>query len=76
MTITVSTASPFKFCDSVLDALGVQQRLDGIEILDQLSSRTGVPVPMPLARLKNRQRRFSGVVEKSGMRDCVLDFLK
>ena len=76
VTVTVSTASPFKFCDSVLDALGVQQKLDGLEILDQLSSHTGVPVPMPLARLKTRKRRFSGVTEKSAMKDCVLDFLK
>ena len=76
VTVTVSTASPFKFCDSVLDALGVQKKKEGLEILDQLSSHTGVPVPTPLARLKNRQRRFSGVVEKSAMKDCVLDFLK
>ena len=76
VTVTVSTASPFKFCDSVLDALGVKEKMDGLEILDQLSSHTGIPVPMPLARLKNRQRRFSNVVEKSAMKDCVLDFLK
>ena len=76
VTVTVSTASPFKFCDSVLDALGVQEKKSGLEILDQLSSHTGVPVPMPLARLKNRQRRFSGVVQKSAMKDCVLDFLR
>lgn len=76
VTVTVSTASPFKFCSSVLDALGVKQHLKGVEILDQLSSYTGVPVPMPLARLKNRQRRFNNVVEKSGMMDCVLEFLK
>ena len=76
VTVAVSTASPFKFCDSVLDALGVQQKMSGLEILDQLSAHTGVPVPMPLARLKNRQRRFSGVVKKSAMKNCVLDFLK
>ena len=76
VTVVVSTASPFKFCSSVLDALGVEQHMAGIEILDQLSSYTGVPVPAPLARLKNRQRRFNGTVEKSGMTGCVLDFLK
>ena len=76
VTVAVSTASPFKFCDSVLDALGVQEKMGGLDILDQLSSHTGVPVPMPLAQMKNRQRRFSGVVQKSAMKDCVLDFLK
>ena len=76
VTVTVSTASPFKFCGSVLDALGVREKKSGLEIMDQLSDRTGIPVPMPLARLKNRQRRFSGVVEKPAMKECVLDFLK
>ena len=76
VAVTVSTASPFKFCSSVLDALGVKKHMEGVEILDQLSSHTGVSVPMPLARLKNRQRRFNSVVDKSGMMDCVLDFLK
>lgn len=76
VTVTVSTASPFKFCSSVLTALGVKDQKPGTDILDQLAQVTGVPVPMPLARLKNRQRRFTGVVEESGMEDCVLDMLK
>lgn len=75
-TVVVSTASPFKFCDNVLTALGVAKHWTGVEILDQLSAHTGVPVPAPLARLKNRQRRFTGVVEPSGMKGCVLDMLK
>ena len=76
VTVTVSTASPFKFCDSVLEALGVEERADGLEILDQLSDYTGVPVPMSLVRMKKRQRRFSGAVDKTAIKDCVLDFLK
>ena len=75
-TVVVSTASPFKFCSSVLTALGVEQQWTGTDILDQLSTHTGVAVPAPLARLKKRRRRFSGVVEKSGMKGCVLDLLK
>ncbi len=75
-TITVSTASPFKFCDSVLDALGVKEKKTGLEILDQLTQVTGVPTPAPLARLKKRQRRFEGSVDKDAMKRCVLDFLK
>ena len=75
-TLVVSTASPFKFCSSVLTALGVRDHKPGVDILDQLSQHTGVPVPMPLARLKNKQRRFSGSIDPAGMTDCVLDFLK
>ncbi len=75
-TLVVSTASPFKFCSSVLDALGVKEHKAGLDILDQLAETTGVPVPMPLARLKSRRRRFDGVVKKDAMESCVLDFLK
>ncbi len=75
-TLVVSTASPFKFCSSVLDALGVKEHRAGLDILDQLAETTGVPVPMPLARLKSRRRRFDGVVKKDAMESCVLDFLK
>ena len=76
VTVAVSTASPFKFCDSVLDALGVKEHKAGLEILDQLTEITGVPTPAPLARLKKRRRRFDGVVDKAAMKGCVLDFLK
>lgn len=78
VTVTVSTASPFKFCSSVLDALGVKEKDQkaGTDILDQLTEFTGVPTPAPLARLKKKQRRFNGVVEKSGMMGCVLEMLK
>ena len=75
-TVVVSTASPFKFCSSVLDALGVKEHQAGLDILDQLAEVTGEPVPMPLARLKSRRRRFDGVVKKDAMKGCVLDFLK
>jgi len=76
VTIAVSTASPFKFCDSVLDALGVKEKKSGLEILDQLTETTGVPTPAPLVRLKKRRRRFDSVVDKAAMKGCVLDFLK
>ena len=72
----VSTASPFKFCNSVLDALGVKQHKAGLEILDQLTEVTGVPTPTPLARLKKCRRRFEGAVDKAAMKGSVLDFLK
>ena len=39
-TVVVSTASPFKFCDSVLDALGIKEHKGGLDILDQLAEVT------------------------------------
>ncbi len=74
-TVVVSTASAFKFCDSVLDALGVRAPKKGLAALDQLSDITGVEVPAPLARLKDRQVRFNAVVEKKDMEIPVQAFL-
>ena len=74
--VVVSTASPFKFCDSVLGALGVTELAEGTAILDQLAELTGVPVPAPLAALKNKSVRFSQTVSKEHMVDQVLEMLK
>ena len=76
VTLVVSTASPFKFCAAVLDALGVSEVKNGTDILDQLSELTGVEVPEPLAALKGKHPRFDSVTEKENMVDQVLGMLK
>ncbi len=73
--LAVSTASPFKFCDSVLDALGVADKAQGLDILDQLSAATGRPVPAPLASLRGKPVRFTQCAEKQNMVDQVLGML-
>lgn len=74
-TLVASTASPFKFCDSVLGALGVTELAAGVDILDQLSQVTGLPVPEPLAGLKHKAPRFTKWVDKKDMVDEVLELL-
>lgn len=73
--VVVSTASPFKFCDSVLGALGVTDLAQGVAILDQLGQETGQTPPAPLAALKNKAIRFEGAVEKNMMLDQVQTML-
>ena len=75
-TVFVSTASPYKFCDSVLTAIGQTPAGDGVELLDQLHDVTGTAVPRRLAALKGKARRFNLTCEKPGMDSVVLDFLK
>ena len=74
--VEVSTASPYKFCGSVLTAIGETPCGDGLELLDQLHAVSGVPVPCRLAELKRKSRRFDKTVEKQAMEQAVLDFLK
>ena len=74
--IVVSTASPFKFCNSVLSALGEEQHAEGLDILDQLTEKTGLSAPTPLASLRGKAVRFDQTVEKERMVDAVLGMLE
>lgn len=73
--IVASTASPFKFCTSVLEALGETASSRGLEALDQLAARTGQPAPAPLAGLRSKRVRFTRAVEKERMMDAVRSLL-
>ena len=74
--VVVSTASPFKFCSSVLGALGETELAPGTQILTQLADKTGKPVPAPLGALAGKSVRFDGAAEKSAMESVVREFLK
>ncbi|MBE6956335.1 MAG: threonine synthase [Ruminococcaceae bacterium] len=73
--LVVSTASPFKFCDSVLTALGQTEIADGLAVLDQLTEVTGRTAPVPLAGLRDKRVRFTASVDKERMEDVVLGML-
>lgn len=76
VTVFASTASPYKFCNHVLTAVGETPCGDGVELLDQLHEVSGVTVPRRLAALKGKNRRFDLTAEKAEMDGVVLDFLK
>ncbi|NCE64223.1 threonine synthase [Pseudoflavonifractor sp. 524-17] len=73
--IVVSTASPFKFCADVLDALGEKKIAQGTAVIDQLTQYTGVQAPASLAALKDRAVRFDQTTSREGMVNVVLGFL-
>ena len=75
-TVVVSTASPFKFCDSVLSALGQETGAPGTELIGKLASYTGLKAPKPLAGLDKRPVRFTGCAEKTELKSVVDEFLK
>lgn len=74
-TVVVSTASPFKFCDHVLRAIGGNADAPGVQLIDRLSVETGIHAPAPLAGLAARAVRFDGCVEKNEMPQTVEQFL-
>lgn len=78
-TVIASTASPFKFNQSVLIALGGSGAVAGKDeftLLDELSQRSGMKIPASLASLKTKHRLFDSVCEKGEMIDIVSDFLQ
>ena len=73
--ILVSTASPFKFCTSVLDALGVHTHRPGVQVIAQLAEVSGRPAPAPLAGLAGKAVRFTACTAKEAMTQAVLEQL-
>lgn len=72
-TLIASTASPYKFSASVLEAIeGKKSDLDEYDMVARLAELSDIPVPSALADLKNKERRFTGSIEKSDMNSYVM----
>ncbi len=75
-TVIASTASPYKFSNSVLDALGeFNSSLDEFELVERLYKVSNLEVPKSLAELKDKEVRFKDTIEKSDMKGFVLKSL-
>lgn len=77
-TIIASTASPFKFNQSVLIALGGHNEVvgkDEFTLLEELSKKSGMNIPKSLGELKNKSRIFDLVCDKDQLQEVVSDFL-
>ncbi len=76
-TVVDSTASPYKFSGSVLSAISKGEALpsDEFAMVDALVQNSGVPAPLPLAALRDKQTRFTTVCAPDDMPAHVLSFL-
>jgi threonine synthase len=75
--LLASTASPFKFNQAVLEALGRDTSgKDEFTLLDELSAISGQPVPVKLAELKSLPELHGGVCEREEMARALFQFLK
>ncbi len=75
LTVIASTASPYKFAKSVLEALGENASDDEFETVRILAEKTSTAIPAPLAALESAEVRFSNVCEKDEMKKVVFDRL-
>lgn len=76
-TIIASTASPYKFSEQVLSALGVDtaDESDDFEIISMLNEKCSMEIPESLSALKNKKVIFDGVVKKTEMYSVIKNFL-
>jgi len=84
-TIIVSTASPYKFGESVYQALyGKHDPEDATgeggsvcdgDFMKLLEERTGIPAPKPLAAIADKPVRFDQTLRPSEIKDVVLKML-
>ena len=74
-TIIASTASPYKFSGSVLEAIGVDNDTDEFGLVDKLAEASKIPVPASLAALKDKEIRFKEIIDKTEMKDFVFKSL-
>lgn len=71
-----STASPYKFSQSVLDAFEIKDfPSNEFDMIDKLNEITKVEIPKPIASLRNKVDRFNEVVNKEDMKNLVLKVL-
>ncbi|MBO5621809.1 MAG: threonine synthase, partial [Butyrivibrio sp.] len=75
-TVIASTASPFKFTRSVMNALGKgDDSKDDFALADELSAVSGVEIPEAVSSIRTAKILHDIVVDKSDMQTQVLEFL-
>ena len=77
-TLIASTASPFKFTRSVMDAIDSEKygSLGDFELVEKLSEIANVKVPQAIEEIRNAEELHKTVCEVEEMEDTVKKFLK
>lgn len=69
--VVLSTASPFKFPEAVLQAIGGDLGGDGFRQMETLSTLSGIPIPANLAMLPTLPQRHCAVIAQADMLNFV-----
>ena len=76
VTVIASTASPYKFTRSVMNALGHgDDSSDDFVLADKLSEISGVQIPEAVESIRNAEVRHNTVVDRTEMEGAVKKFL-
>jgi len=74
-TVVLSTASPYKFTQSVLKGLTDKTEKDAFRGADKLYNLTAMPIPEQISMLKQKAKRFTTVIEKTETENAVKEFI-
>ena len=74
-TVVLSTASPYKFAHDVLKAIAGKAPVDAFKSAEKLFEETATPIPEQLLSLKNKEKRFTEVIDKTKTVDAVFEFI-
>jgi threonine synthase len=75
-SVIASTASPYKFTRSVMDALGEgDESMDDFALADKLQEISKVEIPEAVTSIRNAEIRHTTVVAKNEMESAVRTFL-
>ena len=72
--VVLSTASPFKFPRSVLEALGHAAPENDFEAMQALEAATNHAAPASLAALRQKAERFHTVIDPAQIADVALGY--
>mgnify|MGYP000060625145 CR=1 FL=1 len=72
--VVLSTASPFKFPRSVLEALGRTAPENDFEAMQQLEAATAHTAPASLAALRQKPERFNTVIDPAQIAEVALGY--
>ena len=75
-TVIASTASPYKFTRSVMNAIDeAYDKQTDFELVDELNRLSGVKVPQAIEDIRTAPVRHNTVCDKEEMLDTVKKFL-
>ena len=77
-TVIASTASPYKFTRSVMEAIDKEKykSMEDLALVDELSAISGTEVPKAIEEIRTAPVRHKTVCEVKDMKKTVLAFLK
>ncbi len=76
-TVIASTASPFKFTRSVMEAIDSKySSMEDFELVDELAKLGNIPVPNAIEEIRTAQVLHKTVCERNEMKTIVKNFLE